>query len=274
MSHDPQSASSSSHPHAAATASPAKGKNERPVLRMAVVEPNVLACMGLENTLRKIIPIAEVCTFSSYEALVAAEAESFAHFFVAARIYFEHTHFFRRRPFATIVLTNGENLPPTPGLLTLNVCQSEEALIKSLLEFHALGHGAGPHRPRMGASHAAPTTSAHEMAHRGMPPHDAAHKAPHGEHPHGHLLREGVPHSSGEAVHEAAEAKSPLTLREIEVATHLARGYTNKEVAEQLNISLSTVITHRKNLMLKLGAHSLSDIIIYAVMNGHLDLGV
>ena len=107
-----------------------------------------------------------------------------------------------------------------------------------------------------------------------MPPHDVAHKAPHGEHPHGHLLREGVPHSSGEAVHEAAEAKSPLTLREIEVATNLARGYTNKEVAEQLNISLSTVITHRKNLMLKLGAHSLSDIIIYAVMNGHLDLGV
>lgn len=73
---------------------------------------------------------------------------------------------------------------------------------------------------------------------------------------------------------EATELKSPLTLREIEVATHLARGYTNKEVADQLNISLSTVITHRKNLMLKLGAHSLSDIIIYAVMNGHLDLGV
>lgn len=47
---------------------------------MAVVEPNVLACMGLENTLRKIIPIAEVCTFASYEALMETNAEDFAHF--------------------------------------------------------------------------------------------------------------------------------------------------------------------------------------------------
>ena len=274
MSHDPQSASPHSHPHAAAQASPTGGKNERPVLRMAVVEPNVLACMGLENTLRKIISIAEVCTFSSYEALMEADAEGFAHFFVAARIYFEHTHFFRRRPFATIVLTNGENLPPTPGLLTLNVCQSEEDLIKSLLEFHTLGHGAGPHRPRTSISLTPAAAAAHTAAHRGMPPHDVAHKASHGEHPHGHLLQEGATHAGRDASHEAAEAKSPLTLREIEVATHLARGYTNKEVAEHLNISLSTVITHRKNLMLKLGAHSLSDIIIYAVMNGHLDLGV
>ena len=216
---------------------------------MAVVEPNVLACMGLENTLRKIIPIAEVRTFASYEALMETNAEDFAHFFVAARIYFEHTHFFRRRPFATIVLTNGENLPPTPGLLTLNVCQSEEGLIKSLLEFHAFGHGTGPHRPRT----ATPTEG----------------------HGHAQFRRPTMSHP-GETppTQETTELKSPLTLREIEVATHLARGYTNKEVADQLNISLSTVITHRKNLMLKLGAHSLSDIIIYAVMNGHLDLGV
>ena len=67
------------------------------------------------------------------EVLLENQPNLYAHFFVSARIYFEHTHFFRRRPFATIVLTNGENLPPTPGLLTLNVCQSEEDLIKSLL---------------------------------------------------------------------------------------------------------------------------------------------
>ena len=231
---------------------------------MAVVEPNVLACMGLENTLRKIIPIAEVCTFASYEALMETNAEDFAHFFVAARIYFEHTHFFRRRPFATIVLTNGENLPPTPGLLTLNVCQSEECLIKSLLEFHAFGHGAGPHRPRT----ATPAEGDTATAHSGRTLYEGAHG-------HAHLRRPTMSHP-GEMppTQEATELKSPLTLREIEVATHLARGYTNKEVADQLNISLSTVITHRKNLMLKLGAHSLSDIIIYAVMNGHLDLGV
>ena len=47
----------------------------------------------------------------------------------------------------------------------------------------------------------------------------------------------------------------------------------NKEIADKLHISLTTVITHRKNIMTKLNAHSLSDVIIYAVMNGHIDLG-
>ena len=69
------------------------------------------------------------------------------------------------------------------------------------------------------------------------------------------------------------EERQPLTLREIEVATLLAKGLINKEVAERLNISMTTVITHRKNIMTKLEAHSLSDIIIYVVMNGYLDLG-
>ena len=69
------------------------------------------------------------------------------------------------------------------------------------------------------------------------------------------------------------EERQPLTLREIEVATLLAKGLINKEVADRLNISMTTVITHRKNIMTKLGAHALSDIIIYVVMNGYLDLG-
>jgi len=53
----------------------------------------------------------------------------------------------------------------------------------------------------------------------------------------------------------------------------LAKGFINKEIADKLHISLTTVITHRKNIMTKLNAHSLSDVIIYAVMNGHIDLG-
>jgi len=39
---------------------------------------------------------------------------------------------------------------------------------------------------------------------------------------------------------------------------------TDKEIADKLHISLTTVITHRKNIMTKLNAHSLSDVIIYA----------
>ena len=40
-----------------------------------------------------------------------------------------------------------------------------------------------------------------------------------------------------------------------------------------LHISLSTVVSHRKNIMEKLGTKSLSDVVIYAVMNGYLEVG-
>lgn len=59
-----------------------------------------------------------------------------------------------------------------------------------------------------------------------------------------------------------------LSQREIEVAVLLARGLMNKEVAERLNISLTTVISHRKRIMEKLGARSLADIIVWVVTRG------
>lgn len=61
---------------------------------------------------------------------------------------------------------------------------------------------------------------------------------------------------------------SVLSSRETEVAVLLAKGLINKEIADKLNISLTTVISHRKNIMDKLSAKSLADIIIYVVMNG------
>jgi DNA-binding NarL/FixJ family response regulator len=57
------------------------------------------------------------------------------------------------------------------------------------------------------------------------------------------------------------------------VAILLAKGHINKEIADLLNISVTTVITHRKNIMEKLHAHSLADIILYVVMNGLVDVG-
>lgn len=64
------------------------------------------------------------------------------------------------------------------------------------------------------------------------------------------------------------EETATLTHREAEVAILLAKGLINKEVADKLNISLATAISHRKNIMTKLKARSLADIIIYVVMNG------
>lgn len=59
-----------------------------------------------------------------------------------------------------------------------------------------------------------------------------------------------------------------LSPREIEVAILLAKGLINKEVADRLHISLTTVISHRKNIMDKLHARSIADIIIYVVLHG------
>lgn len=63
-----------------------------------------------------------------------------------------------------------------------------------------------------------------------------------------------------------------LSDREIEVMSLIVQGYINKEIAEKLNIGLSTVITHRKNIMDKLGLRSVSALTIYAVMHGYVDI--
>ena len=59
-----------------------------------------------------------------------------------------------------------------------------------------------------------------------------------------------------------------LTDREKEVLQLLAEGRTNKEVASILNLGLSTVETHRGNLMQKLNLHNTAEIVLYAVRKG------
>ena len=63
-----------------------------------------------------------------------------------------------------------------------------------------------------------------------------------------------------------------LSDREIEVMSLIVQGFINKEIADKLNIGLSTVITHRKNIMEKLGMKSVSALTIYAVMHGYVDI--
>lgn len=59
-----------------------------------------------------------------------------------------------------------------------------------------------------------------------------------------------------------------LTDREKEVLQLLAEGRANKEVATVLELSLSTVETHRANLMQKLNLHNTAEIVLYAVRKG------
>ncbi len=62
-----------------------------------------------------------------------------------------------------------------------------------------------------------------------------------------------------------------LSDREIEVLVLVSKGLINKEIAEKLGISLTTVITHRKNITEKLGIKSVSGLTMYAVMNGYIE---
>ena len=59
-----------------------------------------------------------------------------------------------------------------------------------------------------------------------------------------------------------------LTDREREVLQLLAEGRSNKEVATLLDLGLSTVETHRANLMQKLNLHNTAEIVLYAVRKG------
>jgi DNA-binding NarL/FixJ family response regulator len=60
---------------------------------------------------------------------------------------------------------------------------------------------------------------------------------------------------------------SPLTGREREIVQLLSEGKSAKEVAVALNISVKTAETHRSNIMRKLGLHSVSELVLYAVRN-------
>lgn len=62
-----------------------------------------------------------------------------------------------------------------------------------------------------------------------------------------------------------------LTQREREVLKMIAEGNKNKEIADQLCISVKTVAIHRTNLMKKLNLHNVSDLTKYAIEKGLVD---
>jgi two-component system response regulator NreC len=80
-----------------------------------------------------------------------------------------------------------------------------------------------------------------------------------------------------EFLHRAESEQMPvgggLTPREREVLTYIAEGYTNREIAEALVISVKTVDRHRENIMRKLKLHSRIELVKYAIAKGLISLG-
>ena len=63
-----------------------------------------------------------------------------------------------------------------------------------------------------------------------------------------------------------------LSEREKEILIALVKGMINKEIADHFNLSIHTVIAHRRNITRKLGIHSVSGLTVYAIINKLIDL--
>lgn len=189
---------------------------------IAIIDPNILTCLGLQTILEEIIPMATIRVFHSFGELTDDTPDMYAHYFVSSQIYFEHTAFFLPRKPKTIVLAGGNNQPQLSGVPTLNIYQDEKSLVKNILQLHQHGH------------------------------------------------QEGHPHANP-SMQPTEKTEHELSAREIEVLVLITKGFINKEIADKLNISLTTVISHRKNITEKLGIKSVSGLTIYAIMNGYIE---
>lgn len=63
-----------------------------------------------------------------------------------------------------------------------------------------------------------------------------------------------------------------LSHREKEILVCVAKGMLNKEIADEMNISIHTVITHRKNITRKTGIKTVAGLTVYALLNNLIDI--
>jgi len=89
-----------------------------------------------------------------------------------------------------------------------------------------------------------------------------------------HLIED--PHRTGPSGHahnaEQDNDSDTLSEREKEILVSVAKGMINKEIADKHNISINTVITHRKNITRKTGIKTVAGLTVYAILNNLIDV--
>jgi DNA-binding NarL/FixJ family response regulator len=68
------------------------------------------------------------------------------------------------------------------------------------------------------------------------------------------------------------ERNAGLTARELEVLQLIVNGKSNKEIADDLKLSVNTVAVHRANIMETLGIHKTAELVVYAIRNGLVNI--
>ena len=189
--------------------------------KIAIIDSNTLATMGLKQILQNVIPIMTVDTFGSFAELTSNNPDGYFHYFVSMEIVLRNRTFFLERRQKTIVLTlSVSDASQLSDFHNLYINQPESLLVRDILALQQHAHAKGKNLPKMPK-----------------------------------ILQQKI-----------------LSDREIEVMSYIVQGYTNKEIADKLTITLNTVISHRKNIMDKLGMKSVSALTIYAVMHGYVDI--
>ncbi len=83
------------------------------------------------------------------------------------------------------------------------------------------------------------------------------------------IVQEYLRHTGGALQDDSYDT---LTVREREILQLIAEGHTNREIADNLDISVKTVGVHRVNLMEKLDIHNTTELIKYAIRKGIISL--
>jgi DNA-binding NarL/FixJ family response regulator len=68
------------------------------------------------------------------------------------------------------------------------------------------------------------------------------------------------------------ERNAGLTPRELEILQLIVNGKSNKEIADDLKLSVNTVAVHRANIMDTLGIHKTAELVVYAIRNGLVNI--
>ena len=80
------------------------------------------------------------------------------------------------------------------------------------------------------------------------------------------------PQAFSHEISGAGTEKDGLSDREKDILVSVAKGMINKEIADEYNISIHTVISHRKNITRKTGIKTVAGLTVYALLNGLIDI--